>query len=740
MPQESTTYPPLLPPPPFPIIASTAPAGQTAASSVRILILWIIFFVMFAFDNPSNDTRYREDATKHLMDMLHHQRNISYEIGNATFALNHTDFTEVLPIIQEIHDTNRFGTAQKVFYTNITGLFRGSYTPFNLNSHHINSSSQYNETLQSKFKKSFNPLASGELSGTLFSNLTVLEKINLVEGKFKWKTTYFEHSLYWWIRPTSISMSVAGLHWVDSGVVWMVMVPSGTRVKARDIMKMALNERAFNESRSIAVSFSKMRESELEELLLENEPYDTSTDDNNPATQSSASPESTCIWYSFTQLRPVSGLNGQPAMNAYESELLNPSGIFSFPSTHPSERLQAKSFTYSPNCGFALDVDELEGLKLELFHIKSIRYCAMMSVVCSLEIWLMLLQIDYSGKVGSSCGKVSLLSMGMITIMDAYLCLVNLTTGAVISNLFLPFVTVAFLKFLLFSIYEMRYLITVSRAQRSGGDRDSLFGALWSRTYLYLFGSLFLFYQMASRITIFVGPAGFIMFSFWWPQIISNVLKNSRKAYHKYYILGTSIVRIILPLYMFGCPHNAITWEKSHPNGVLILLLYMAVQVCILHVQEIWGPRCFIPDGWLPQSYDYHPVLVGGEDDVESGAPTTGAVTNSNAPATSPSLSNVADWRISGKGHPRLNNNDCPICFLPVNTRSDSNGGPRASPSRHDYMVTPCHHIFHTHCLENWMEVRAINVVVFHHRGSSECIHATSSKPSFPTTLHLPKH
>ena len=104
----------------------------------------------------------------------------------------------------------------------------------------------------------------------------------------------------------------------------------------------------------------------------------------------------------------------------------------------------------------------------------------------------------------------------------------------------------------------MRYLLSISRAQRRAGDRDSVFGALYSRTCkflysstisrvfsqsdvhitqldidLYLFGGLFLFYQMASRITIFVGPAGFIMFSFWWPQIISNVLKNSRRVFHK---------------------------------------------------------------------------------------------------------------------------------------------------------------------------------------------------------------
>ena len=186
-------------------------------------------------------------------------------------------------------------------------------------------------------------------------------------------------------------------------------------VKGRDIMKMALNEKAFNESRSIAASFSQMRESELEKLIADKEPYDPSADDNDPSKHNIANAESTCIWYSFIQPRPVPGFSSQKSMNQYEAELLNPTGVLAWPATHSNKDLKARSFIYSPNCGLALDVDEMEGLKVELFHIKSIRYCVMMIAVCAGELWMTLLQVEYSGRVPSSYAKVSLISMGMLT-------------------------------------------------------------------------------------------------------------------------------------------------------------------------------------------------------------------------------------------------------------------------------------------------------------------------------------
>ena len=47
-----------------------------------------------------------------------------------------------------------------------------------------------------------------------------------------------------------------------------------------------------------------------------------------------------------------------------------------------------------------------------------------------------------------------------------------------------------------------------------------------------------------------------LMYSFWIPQIITNVIRDSRKPLHPHYILGMTVTRLAIPLYIFGCPNN----------------------------------------------------------------------------------------------------------------------------------------------------------------------------------------
>ena len=47
-----------------------------------------------------------------------------------------------------------------------------------------------------------------------------------------------------------------------------------------------------------------------------------------------------------------------------------------------------------------------------------------------------------------------------------------------------------------------------------------------------------------------------LLYSFWVPQIISNAVRGSRYPLHKWYLLGTSASRLVLPLYLYACPNS----------------------------------------------------------------------------------------------------------------------------------------------------------------------------------------
>ena len=141
-------------------------------------------------------------------------------------------------------------------------------------------------------------------------------------------------------------------------------------------------------------------------------------------------------------------------------------------------------------------------------------------------------------------------------------------------------------------------------------------------------------------------------------QIVNNVHRDARRSLHPRYIVGTSITRLAVPLYFFGCPQNFMRVTPS-PQVCILLVLYMAAQASCLLLQHYCGPRCFIPRRFLPLKYDYSRPL----------GPNF-AVANGEA------------------------ERDCVICMSVVHA-NDRNR-----------MATPCDHLFHSSCLLEWMEIK----------------------------------
>ncbi|CAB79639.1 hypothetical protein [Arabidopsis thaliana] len=154
-------------------------------------------------------------------------------------------------------------------------------------------------------------------------------------------------------------------------------------------------------------------------------------------------------------------------------------------------------------------------------------------------------------------------------------------------SLFNAFATAAFFKFVVFSIFEMRYLLAIWKATRpsnSGEGWETMrreLSFLYSRFYGILLGGILIMYQFHN----YMQPILLLMYSFWIPQIVANVVRDSRKPLHPYYILGMTATRLAIPLYVFGCPHN---FMRVEPN------------------KHYFGSRCFVPRQMLPEKYNYH--------------------------------------------------------------------------------------------------------------------------------------
>lgn len=295
-------------------------------------------------------------------------------------------------------------------------------------------------------------------------------------------------------------------------------------------------------------------------------------------------------------------------------------------------------------------------VNIEVYYNKAVNYTLMVTFISFLQVLLLIRQMEHSN-TQSGAAKVSILMIGQQAIMDAYLCLLHLTAGILVESLFNAFATAAFFKFVVFSIFEMRYLLAIWKASRplnNGEGWETMrreLSVLYSRFYGILLGGILIMYEFHN----FLRPILFLMYSFWIPQIITNIIRDSRKPLHPHYILGMTVTRLAIPLYVFGCPYNFMRIEPDD-NWCISLVVFMGVQALILLLQHYLGSRCFIPRQILPEKYSYYRRFDHG---------TNYAI-------------------------------DCVICMTAIDLNQRSN----------DCMVTPCDHFFHLGCLQRWMDIK----------------------------------
>ena len=275
----------------------------------------------------------------------------------------------------------------------------------------------------------------------------------------------------------------------------------------------------------------------------------------------------------------------------------------------------------------------------------------------------------------------------------------------------------AFACFILASVFEIRYMISVYASQineqgvgvltllRGGSaqgvavnrvlpDEASISSSLYGRFFFTLIVSVFtlvssLFWSKGIR-TIFEYTVLFILNSYWIPQVYRNAVKGSepRRRRHAGYqslqnadsnsipllwsfIVGTSVIRLLPVVYVFTYSSNVFRHHKDVRFAVF-LSLWMLFQLIVLYSQDLMGSRWFLPQHVIPDGYHYHKP-VSTELMMEHGA--------------------------------QNNCVNCAICMSDVPVYVEEIEETHKIDIQ-SYMLTPCSHIFHTECLENWMSYK----------------------------------
>jgi hypothetical protein len=389
----------------------------------------------------------------------------------------------------------------------------------------------------------------------------------------------------------------------------------------------------------------------------------------------------------------------------------------------------------SPNCDYGASVN-LTAIRTnwEATTGKAINYSFYMMTICLTQIVLLLKQLLHT-QAQSAATRVSLLCIGWQTVVDALLCLVHIYLSLAMQPLFTAFASVAFFKLLIFCVIEMKYMAIIIQARNAsnGGNTIELLRRqitmLHLRFYVALMGCCLGFFYSGDG---YRAPYILVLYSFWVPQIVHNVVTEAKRPLHPYYIYGMSVTRLFAPLYIFAVQGNFLkeVYPES-PTDILmcqLLVLWVGIQAGILDAQGRFGARFMIPAQFLPPKYDYSRPIPASllssydDDETETANPSEQLQKEREIPKTEVSLVVPSKRETSPRGGGARNRKegnkpnrtdtmtaetvmavpknpstcvDCVICYNEIDTSN-----------RAAYMLSPCDHIFHKDCLVQWMDVK----------------------------------
>jgi len=500
----------------------------------------------------------------------------------------------------------KFGTENVLYFPrNISDIFKATWKASNT----------------SVFKNTFKFT---QTSGNIVFSLTNRENtfipaIDLVQGDMLFRDGEYS-------TDPALKYTLQGVYFWQIGVLFMVGNPSDYPIVEDFVLDLVANTTILD---SISIADSKAV-IQLAQRNLTNATMFTNTD-------------SLCFFTFLFQFQAVSAEFNEKWAFLYRDPRYN-SGEIQKP-----ELLFDSIITKTPNCELEFSIFG-SSFMFENYYNKAINYVVMIGFAAFVEILLTIRQMETSS-TQSYASKVSMLTIGQQATMDSYLCLIHLTTGIAVENVFNAFATAAFFKFILFSMFELRYVFTIWKARRPqafsewGLLRREL-GLMYIRFYAVLMIGLLIVYFIGALLQLFI----LLLYSFWIPQIYCNIERDSSKGVLHQYVIGMSITRLLIPLYFYACSENFAHTEPRFGFSVL-LVCWVIAQVIFLFIQDRYGPRFFIPRRLLPPKYDYqHDVALPTGETAE-----------------------------------------CVICMSQVEL------------DRKDYMVTPCNHIFHQPCLLQWL-------------------------------------
>ena len=258
------------------------------------------------------------------------------------------------------------------------------------------------------------------------------------------------------------------------------------------------------------------------------------------------------------------------------------------------------------------------------------------------------------------------------------------------NNLFFEYGMPTILYFFLFSIFLLRILFFSWRARNIDlVYRDvRIFKKKLIRFYLSFYCVLFFTLTSVKIWYSYFFMTILLFLATWLGQIIYSARMGTKPPMPYSYIFFVSIFKMFIPMYLKCYPNSIFSFRPNYLK-VIILDGIVFLEAIILSLQKLIGPKFFLTKKYKQPKYDYFRKKSElNEADLEQQC----VICLDNLGRITEEFNVEKSQNKDEKLNFEKKIND----FITKIKNKNRNNKP--------LMVTPCHHIFHTRCLELWLE------------------------------------
>ena len=342
----------------------------------------------------------------------------------------------------------------------------------------------------------------------------------------------------------------------------------------------------------------------------------------------------------------------------------------------------------------------------------------------------------------SVLSALNMFSISQNLIWHSYCCMSNIYLAMNELTFTIEFCIVSGFYLFNFTIFDSRLLFSYWKVQ-SSFINNNLFMRLKIRFYIIFYVLFFTSFFFLCSLFYDYYYISFIVFILWIPQIIHNIITNNKFSFPLFYLIGNTLDRIIIPFYFRGFEDNFISVRKNL-SFIIIIIAFILLCILILYLQLFLGNRFLFPQKCKIEEYNYYKTkeeLIAFKDNIESEecviclypifeAENNNEIINEKSEEILKGDEVIASLNsdqlnsnlyIKANTDPELNN--IKLYVKNNNNKKNNNGFSmkeilyiifcknlfkfyKLNPNVHrkKYMLTPCHHVFHTECLESWFK------------------------------------